>query len=95
MSFPQPDSQRLSEAQKMILKRLVGDRARQKLTPDFYEELSKRYLAYVQANLKPIDELRRDYPQADHRTIQRWATTARRKGLLPKNRARESLAPTG
>jgi hypothetical protein len=74
----------LGEAEKLKLKKDVQKRLSLKLTDDFYEQLAKQYLNYIQAGLEPILELSKDYPESNHRTIQRWATESRKRGFLPK-----------
>ena len=77
------NSKMLDEAEKLKLKRDLDKSLNLKLTDDFYEQLARKYLNYIQAGLSPILELSKDYPESNHRTIQRWATESRRRGFLP------------
>lgn len=74
----------LRDAEKLKLKRDLEKRLNLKLDDDFYEQLAKKYLDYIEAGLKPILELSKDFPESNYRTIQRWATESRRRGFLSK-----------
>lgn len=83
-SYPFTSTQRLSDAEKATLKKKVERRIRVQLTPDHYERVAQKYLEFIEAGLDPILELMKEFPDREHRTIQRWAEKARRLGFLPK-----------
>lgn len=61
--------------------------ATKKLDKSFYRSFSKHYLDAQEAGLNPIQELSLIYMGTPDRTIQRWATTCRQFGYLPKIKA--------
>jgi hypothetical protein len=83
-SYPFSTTERLSEPEKGQLKKKIEKRLRVKLTDDHYEKIAQSYLNYTQAGLKPIVELSKDFPEANYRTIQRWADESRKRGFLSK-----------
>lgn len=83
-SYPITTTQRLSDSEKINLKKKVERRIRVQLTPDHYERVAKKYLEFIEAGLDPISELMKEFPDREHRTIQRWANEARQRGFLPK-----------
>lgn len=94
-SYPITTTQRLSDSEKLLLKKKVERRIRVQLTPDHYEQVAKKYLEFIEAGLDPILELMKEFPDREHRTIQRWAEKARRLGFLPKTtQGKVSSVPT-
>lgn len=83
-SYPFSTTERLSEPEKVQLKKKIEKRLRVKLTDDHYEQIAKSYLNYTQAGLDPIVELSKDFPEANYRTIQRWTDESRKRGFLSK-----------
>jgi len=75
----------ISEAELTAISKSVSDSAYVRLDDAFYRDFSEKYLIAERATGTPIQELSHtEYPGKDPKTIQRWATTARRKGFLPK-----------
>ncbi len=75
----------VSEAELSAISKSVADSAYVRLDDAFYRDFSEKYLLAEKATGTPIQELSHsEYPGKDPKTIQRWATTARRKGFLPK-----------
>lgn len=75
----------VSEAELTAVSKSVADSAYVRLDDAFYKDFSEKYLKAEKATGSPIQELSHtEYPGKHPTTIQRWATTARRKGFLPK-----------
>ena len=75
----------VSEAELTAVSKSVADSAYVRLDDAFYRDFSEKYLIAQKTTGTPILELSNtEYAGKDPSTIQRWATTARRKGFLPK-----------
>lgn len=75
----------ITEAELSAIFKSVANSAYVRLDDAFYKDFSEKYLQAEKATGTPIQELlHTEYPGKDRSTIQRWATTARRKGFLPK-----------
>lgn len=83
-SIPFGSARTVQAEQLLTLEKDVAKKFRKKFTDFQAVEFAERYLKYQEQGLKPIQELRDDYFGVPIRTIQRWATTCRDKGLLPK-----------
>jgi len=75
----------VSEAELTAIYKSVSDSAYVRLDDAFYKDFSEKYLLAQKTTGTPIQELSHtEYPGKDIKTIQRWGTTARKKGFLPK-----------
>lgn len=75
----------VTEAELQAIYKSVTNSAYEVLDDAFYQDFSKKYLQAEADTGRPITELSSGaYSGKSLKTIQRWATTARRKGFLPK-----------
>ncbi|MEY4468723.1 MAG: hypothetical protein RLZZ87_47 [Actinomycetota bacterium] len=75
----------VSDSELTAIFKSVADSAYVRLDDAFYKDFSEKYLKAEKATGTPIQELAAtEYPGKDIKTIQRWATTARKKEFLPK-----------
>jgi len=82
--IPFGSAKNVTSEQVLTLEKHVAKKFRQKFDDNKAEEFARRYLKYEGQGLKPIQELQQDHPGVPIRTLQRWATTCRRRELLPK-----------
>lgn len=82
-SIPFGSARTVQAEQLLTLEKDIAKKFRQKFTDFQALEFAQRYLKYQEQGMKPIQELQDDYFGVPIRTIQRWATMCRRKGLLP------------
>lgn len=80
-------TKKLGESDEVRLRKTVEKKLVERLGEDFYKDFAKRYQSFESQGLPPIKELEKDYPEKDHRTIQRYATKCRELGYLPKAKA--------
>jgi hypothetical protein len=86
-NFPITSEKKLNEGQEIRLRKAVEKKMIERLGEDFYKDFAKRYQSFESQGLPPIKELVKDYPDKDHRTIQRYATKCRELGYLPEAKA--------
>ena len=86
-NFPITSDKKLNQGEEIRLGRAVEKKLVERLGEDFYKDFAKRYQSFESQGLPPIKELVKDYPDKDHRTIQRYATKCRELGYLPKAKA--------
>jgi len=85
--FPITNKKKLSDIESIRLQKVVEKKMTKRLDEDFYRDFADLYQSFERQGLSPIKELEKEYPDKDHRTIQRYATTCRELGYLPRIKA--------
>lgn len=86
-NFPITNKKKLNDIESIRLQKMVEKRMTKRLDEDFYKDFAIHYQSFERQSLSPIKELEKEYPDKDHRTIQRYATKCRELGYLPKIKA--------
>jgi hypothetical protein len=85
----------VTEAELKAISKSVTNSAYEVLDDAFYKDFAQKYLQAEKETGRPIAELYDSaYPGKSRQTIQRWATTARQKGFLPKTKPGKASSST-
>lgn len=85
----------VTEAELKAISKSVTNSAYEVLDDAFYKDFAQKYLQAEKETGRPIAELYDSaYPGKSRPTIQRWATTARQKGFLPKTKPGKASSST-